>query len=314
MTDSENTIQYNQSHHRLALGLMLLTFILIFAGALVTSTGSSLSVPDWPLSYGTLFPSMKGGVLFEHSHRLLAGIVLIYSLILAIYTQRIEKRQWVKRLVWITFGAVILQAILGGLTVLFLLPEALSVAHAGLAQIFVCLVASIWVATSKEFINSNQHIVSKGRFFFPYAAVATVCIIYIQILLGALTRHSGAGLAIPDYPLSFGHLIPPYFDHAILVDFLHRTWAWAVLFSVLYLVAVITYQYPEEKWLFRPAILSGFLVLLQMALGIMVVIGRKQIVPTSLHVVNGALVLVTVWVLSFRSFRIFKKSSTTNDN
>ena len=84
--------------HRFAVFVASATFLLIIAGGLVTSTGSGLAVPDWPLSYGQVFPRMEGGVLFEHGHRMIASAVGVLVVALAIWTSRVETRAWVRRL------------------------------------------------------------------------------------------------------------------------------------------------------------------------------------------------------------------------
>src|SRR3990167_9279428 len=98
--------------------LAFATYLLIFAGGMVTSTGSGLSVPDWPLSYGSFFPPMVGGVFYEHGHRMIASTVGFFMLCLAVWLGIKEKLRWVKNLGFFALGAVILQGILGGLTVL----------------------------------------------------------------------------------------------------------------------------------------------------------------------------------------------------
>ena len=100
----------------------LSVLFLIFVGGMVTSTGSGLAVPDWPLSYGMLLPPMVGGVFYEHGHRMAAATVGFLMLVLAAALSRFEKRKWVKNLGWLTLGTVVLQGILGGMTVLFFLP------------------------------------------------------------------------------------------------------------------------------------------------------------------------------------------------
>ena len=109
---------------------------------MVTSTGSGLSVPDWPTTYGSnmfTFPLSKwvGGIRYEHSHRLIASAVGFLTIILAGWTWRVEPRRWVRWLAVACLGAVVLQGLLGGLTVLLRLPPAVSIGHAGLAQIFL---------------------------------------------------------------------------------------------------------------------------------------------------------------------------------
>src|SRR3989338_8595503 len=119
------------------------TLFLIFVGGLVTSTGSGLSVPDWPLSYGTLFPKMVGGIVFEHSHRMVASTVGLLMLALTIWLCWAEERRWVRRVSLTALGAVVLQGILGGMTVLFFLPKPLSILHAVLAQTFFLLTITV---------------------------------------------------------------------------------------------------------------------------------------------------------------------------
>ena len=108
--------------HRLIVATAIVTFVLIFVGGLVTSTGSALAVPDWPLSFGKFFPKMEGGVLYEHGHRMVATVVGIMTVVLAVLLWRIERRSWVRLLGGVALLAVIVQGVLGGLTVLLLLP------------------------------------------------------------------------------------------------------------------------------------------------------------------------------------------------
>src|SRR6478735_1954430 len=129
------------------------TAILIFAGGMVTSHGAGLSVPDWPNTYGWFmfsFPVDKwvGGIFYEHSHRLIASTVGFLILVLAFTLWRVEPRRWVRRLGFIALAAVITQGILGGITVLWFLPDPISIAHASLAQIVFCLTTTIALATS----------------------------------------------------------------------------------------------------------------------------------------------------------------------
>src|SRR5262245_42148223 len=141
---------YDAWRHRFARLTVGATLMLVFAGGLVTSTGSGLSVPDWPLSYGMLMPPMVGGVRFEHSHRMVATSVGFLTLVLAIWTARREPRRGVRSLAWGALAAVVAQGVLGGLTVIFLLPTPISVSHACLAQTFFCIVIALAYATSRE--------------------------------------------------------------------------------------------------------------------------------------------------------------------
>src|SRR3954447_25154978 len=140
--------------HRYATLVAASTVILIAAGGMVTSTGSGLSVPDWPNTYGRfmfLFPFDKwvGGIFYEHGHRLIASTVGFLTVILAVWTWRVDPRAWVRRLGFAALGAVILQGVLGGITVLLFLPPPVSIGHAALAQLFFCITLSLALFTSR---------------------------------------------------------------------------------------------------------------------------------------------------------------------
>src|SRR6267143_4946854 len=123
------TSTYSSGTHRFAVFLAICTFILLIAGALVTSKDAALSVPDWPLSYGTLTPPMVGGVVYEHSHRVIAAGLGILTILLAIVIWVAEKRRWLRWFALIAVLGVIVQAILGGQVVIRLLHYWLPVIH-----------------------------------------------------------------------------------------------------------------------------------------------------------------------------------------
>src|SRR6187455_35453 len=176
------------------------TALLIFAGGLVTSTGSGLSVPDWPNTYGWFmfsFPVNKwvGGILYEHSHRLIASTVGFLTIILAVWTWRVDPRPWVRALGFAALGAVVLQGLLGGITVLLKLPPAVSIGHAALAQLFFCITLSLAVFTSPSWIqetggdSDERHVHGHDRQdALRPLATATTLMVYVQILLGATMR------------------------------------------------------------------------------------------------------------------------------
>jgi cytochrome c oxidase assembly protein subunit 15 len=289
------------------------TAVLIFAGGLVTSTGSGLSVPDWPNTYGWFmfaFPMSKmvGGIFYEHTHRLIASTVGFLIVILAVWLGRAEPRPWVRRLGYLALGAVILQGILGGITVLWFLPDAISIAHASLAQILFCLTVTIALVTSSGWKRGyTADLLGPRRFdedqLLQRLAIATTVVIYVQILIGATMRHTGAGLAIPDFPLSFGHVIPPYWDSKIAIHFAHRAGAAMVTVLIGAATGHVFFHHARRAELRRPAILLLVLLVVQIALGAITVLGNKPFIINSLHVVNGALVLVTSLVLTLRAHR-----------
>src|SRR5438552_3502516 len=141
--------------HRFALFTAVCTAFLIFVGGLVTSTESGLSVPDWPTTYGWnmfTFPLSKwvGGIFYEHSHRMVASFVGLLTVILTVWTWLRVQAAWLRGLSAAALSAVILQGVLGGITVLFLLPAPVSTLHACLAQAFFCLIIAMTVFTSPQ--------------------------------------------------------------------------------------------------------------------------------------------------------------------
>lgn len=275
-------------------------FLLLVAGALVTSTGSGLAVPDWPLSYGKLMPPMVGGILYEHGHRLIAATVatMVGLQILVLGFGRTDSTTF--RLGLGAFGAILGQAVLGGMTVLFLLPPAVSSAHAGLAQIVFALTAAIALRTSLFWSRFTEE---APRAAADPASVAQACRLalwaagasYLQILLGAIVRHTGAGLAIPDWPLSFGKAVPTGADWAakgVLAHFTHRTFAWVVV-ALVVAAALALRKVRGVSGFGTLSTLWLVLVAAQVTLGATSVWTAKAVAITSAHLAVGGLLWVT---------------------
>jgi cytochrome c oxidase assembly protein subunit 15 len=290
--------------HRFAVATVAATLALIFIGGLVTSTGSGLSVPDWPLSYGMVMPPMVGGVFYEHGHRMAATAVGFLTLVLAIWTARAERRPAIRRLAWAALAAVIVQGLLGGLTVIYLLPTPVSVAHACLAQIFFCTVIALAATTSREWLSAGTTEDTSG---VRAAAMGATAAVFVQLLLGAVMRHIGAGLAIPTFPSSFGRWVPPLDSAPVAVHFAHRIGALVVTALVVRLVAVAGRA--EDRRFRRPAAILLVLVLVQVGFGAAAVLTGKAVTPTTTHVALGAAVLGSCWWLTLRSIRLLRPRS-----
>ena len=311
--------------HRFAKFLVACTVLLILAGSLVTSHDAGLSVPDWPTSYGwnmfTFPPSMwVANILYEHGHRLIASTVGFLTIIMAVWLWIAEPRRWLRWFGVATLGSVVAQGLLGGLTVLFFLPAAISTAHAGLAEIFFCMTVAIAIFTSPGWINGYTAARSPGRSAMTGAegdadaagytgsalrrlATAATVLIYAQILVGATMRHTGAGLAIPDFPLMFGHLVPDHWSSAIAIHFTHRLGALLVTVCLITLFMHVRSNYRDRPELMRPAAVILALVAIQVTLGALTVLSRRDPWINSFHVVGGAMVLTTALVIALRSWR-----------
>lgn len=278
----------NPGLHRFTLFTAAATFLLIIAGALVTSNDAGLSVPDWPLSYGQLMPPMIGGIFYEHGHRMIASFVGMLTIVLAVWLWRIEKRGWVKKLGLAALAAVIAQGVLGGLTVIFLLPTAVSVGHACLAQLFFSIVVSLALVTSpgwrRGFLGSPA--ADEGSPPLRTLCLAANGAIFAQLMLGAAFRHKGFGIV-------------PHLVGAAIV---------AVL--VVWVIARVVSSFAGQARLFRWALTLNALVMLQLVLGsaaywirLLTADYPQPLLPmvalTVAHVALGALILASSVVLTF---------------
>jgi cytochrome c oxidase assembly protein subunit 15 len=265
------------------------------AGALVTSNDAGLSVPDWPTSFGSLYkiPPMVGGVKYEHGHRMFAELVGLLIIVMGVWTQRVEQRKWMKVLGWVALAAVVGQGVLGGLTVLFYLPWAISTAHATLAQTIFCVVTAIALFTSKGWLQDSEPIVEHGLTpGTPALTTITAACVWVQLILGAAFRHSGMKL-LP-------HLIGACVVTAML--------CWTV-------VRVLA-RYGNVAQLRKPAQTVLALLMIQLGLGFFAYLTRIQwgkdavqpmaemVISTVSHVAGGALVLATSVILAIQTRRM----------
>ena len=233
--------------HKFSRFVVACTVLLILAGSFVTSTGSGLSVPDWPTTYGSnmfTFPwsKMVGGIFYEHGHRLIASTVGFLTIGLALWLWFVDSPRWLKWFGVAALGSIVAQGLLGGLTVLFLLPPAVSTAHAGLAEIFFCMTVAIALFTSPEWVAGYGDQGGADDATLRKCATLTTAFIFAQILVGATMRHTGAGLAIPDFPWMFGHVIPDHWSTKIAIHFAHRVGAVIVTLAI-----VATSVYVDRK-------------------------------------------------------------------
>ncbi len=288
--------------HRFAVLVACATFFLIIAGANVTSHDAGLAVPDWPLSFGKVFPQMVGNVFWEHGHRMIATAVGMLTIGLAIYLQWREPRRWVKRLGWIALGGVIAQGLLGGLTVKLLLPLAVSAAHATLAQLFFLTTVSIAVFTSPSW-NRPPALApdpGEGASIRSLSVVALIAIL-VQLVLGATLRHSATW--DQDLPTS---LLLAHVGGAICVTL---TLGATIVTTLL--------RFRSETYLARPALIAAALLVVQLGLGLAAYLVRTRspfdpqpltpmVAVTVAHVACGALVFASTIVFTLRVFRVVR--------
>lgn len=194
---------YNPGVHRFAVFVVIWTILLLVAGALVTSNDAALAVPDWPLSYGSLTPPMVGGIFYEHSHRLIAGGLGIFALVLAVLVWVKDGRRWLRWFGIIAVLGVAVQAVLGGQVVIRLLHYWLPVIHACFAQIVFAAVLSIAVFTSRWWVTDRAPLEDRGTPTIHSLVLLNALIVYFQVFLGAGFRHQD----LPIWPHIAGSML-----------------------------------------------------------------------------------------------------------
>jgi len=270
------------------------TFLLIVAGALVTSNDAGLSVPDWPTSFGSIYkiPHMVGGVRFEHSHRMVAEFVGLLTVILAIWLARSESRRWVRILGWFALGMVVMQGVLGGLTVLYFLPAAISTAHAAVAQTFFCLALCLALFTGPRWIEEVPRLEPDDRRPSLFTlSLMSVAILYLQLILGGLIRHHGLS----------------WWPHVLNAPLVAIILGWTAIRALS--------VYARISDIRRTAVVMLSLLMLQLCLGFVAFVTRvawgkdavqpelPMVISTVSHVAVGALLLASSVVLVIQVWR-----------
>jgi cytochrome c oxidase assembly protein subunit 15 len=293
--------------HRFTVFVTAATFLLIIAGANVTSHDAGLATNDWPLSNGQVFPEMQGNLFWEHGHRLIAASVGILVILLNIWLWRSEKRSWVRRLGLVALGAVVAQGLLGGLTVKLMLPLVVSAAHATLAQLVFCTMVSLSVFTMPGWSEPRETVEEKGSVSLRYLCIAAAVMILIQLVLGATLRHSAT------------------WDQHLPTSLLLSHIGGALLVTLLLGATIITTlrRHARETYLTRPAQIAAVLLVGQLFLGLAAYITRQaspngpqplspMVAITVAHVACGALVFAVTILLALRAFRVLRSSHETS--
>jgi cytochrome c oxidase assembly protein subunit 15 len=289
-------------------------FVLVALGAFTTTIGAGMAFPDWPLSNGSLNPEgwMTDLSMFaEHSHRLSAGMMTILTIILALWMWRTESRAWLRRLAYFAVGLVLAQAVVGGLRVLLdhvqveslgtSLGQLIAMLHACLAQALACTLLALAVSSSRSWILRPIPAGDGVR------RIGTLCcvLLFLQLGVAAVMRHSFAGLAIPTFPWSTPEhgLLPAQWNFGVAIQFAHRVMALVIAVAVA-MFAVAIWRDRGSSLAMRAGA-SGLVSLLsfQILLGASIIWTQRSVYVTTAHVLVGALTLVTAFWLAWLAHR-----------
>lgn len=278
---------FHSGVHKFALFVVAWAVLLLCAGALVTSEDAALAVPDWPLSYGSITPPMVGGIAYEHTHRVIAAILGLLITILSIVLWRKDERPAVRWLGVAAVGGVILQGVLGGLTVLKLLHYWLPVMHACLAQIMFATLVSIAVVTSRWWVSERPQYQDKASPAIHTVVILNAGAIFLQIALGAAFRHK------------YSPVTP------------HVVWAMGVLLVASWTAVQLRKRFAHSPEISRIRLLLHNIVGVQLLLGLGALWTRLRavddpqpmpavVVTTVIHTVFGAVLFaVSILVVLF---------------
>ena len=284
---------YNRAHHGFAVFVACATFLLLIAGALVTSNDAGLSIPDWPRSFGSFtVPPLHGGIRYEWSHRAIAGTIVILTIAIAGWTLSVDRRRWMKWLSVAALGTVLTQAILGGLTVLLMQPPWVSSAHATVGQTFFCLSVLIALFTGRRFIEEVPQVeLDKHRPSLVTLTLLSIFVLYVQLILGAMFRHHGMS----------------WWPHVLNAATVSVVLTWTAIRALS--------LYSKIEAVRKPAILILWLLLTQLCIGFLAFQTRvawghdavqpelPMVISTVAHVATGALLLATTVVLAIQVWR-----------
>jgi heme a synthase len=236
---------------------------------------------------------MVNGVQYEHTHRMVAEFIGLLIIVMAVWTQRVETRKWMRVLGWIALAAVVGQGILGGITVRNLLPWSISTAHATLGQMIFCITVAMALFSSRAWLQDCEPVTETDAApGTPFLAALTAACVWVQLILGAAFRHSGM------------KLLPHLIGACVVTGLL----CWTI-------VRMLT-RYGTVARLRRPAQLLLALLMVQLGLGFASYLTRLQwlvdqqqstaaiVFSTVAHVSCGALVLAVSVVLAIQSRRM----------
>jgi len=271
--------------YRIARATAAATFVLLVIGGMVHATGSSLACPDWPLCYGQFFPSMEGGVLYEHGHRLVALAVSLLTLALAAVVWRRRREPSVRAAALVALGLVLFQASLGALTVILKLPLLVSSGHLATSMAFFSLLVWLsWRLAPPSGAAAEPAAPASVRALALAAALG----VYAQIVLGALVRHTGSSLACGSEVILCQGAAWPLGGPAQLVT-LHRFAGLAV--GVLVTAATLAAIRSGPLRARRAALAAPVMVSVQILLGAWTVWSLVAVPVVSLHLGVGVLLL-----------------------
>ncbi|MCH6257279.1 COX15/CtaA family protein [Puniceicoccaceae bacterium K14] len=316
--NSDQPQEYKPALFWSSLAALIWIILLLYAGGFTTTIRAGMAFLDWPLSNGSINPDgwlENEDMMAEHSHRLLGMVMGLLSISLCVGAFVFRTSKLVKRMGVFLVIMVIVQGLLGGLRVRLdklnldidhnLYAQTFAVAHATLAQVFLCLLVSFVVSNSRSWVQNNagfDRAPSKNLSTFGIIACLTLV---AQLIIGAIMRHNYAGLAITTFPYSDlnGAIIPPAFNFEVAIHFAHRVGAVIVSIAIIAFCIKIWKSELYRKAVGKSAVFLTAALIIQGYLGAQVIWTVRNPHVTTFHMLNGAFTLAICWMITYRSYK-----------
>jgi heme A synthase len=276
----------------LAKATLVALFILLVWGNIVAGLKAGLACPDWPLCHGQVIPPFRWDIYVEFIHRILGAIASILIITLC-YKRLRSYRGSYKAIPIVAVLLLVIQIFLGGIVVLLKLPVDLTTIHFANAIIIFSLVLYTVYFDGEKNIPRFSFSGPAGLFFLLSV------LIFIQAVLGAYVRHSGSGLACPDFPRCLGFWIPPSLAGIVLNHYSHRLLAYFIF--IIFIVIFILSNYKNSLKDANNYLLTAcLLIVFQVMLGVLVVLTQLTFYVTALHLSIGLAILSITLLMWFK--------------
>lgn len=327
--------------YRAACFLVGAILFLITLGGQVTTKVAGMAVPDWPATFGynmVTFPWAKmtacALVFLEHSHRLVAAGVGLITLGLMVWIWGRTQDRWARGLSLAAAILVVVQGVVGGQRVIQV-SWVLGLTHACLAQIYLVVAGSLALVLSRFWSNpvrSDDLSAARMRMAWSLAAL-----IFLQTVLGAFMRHEGPGfLSIPDFPKIYGQWFPLFWRPDVLQgindyraaslqwpattpslmawQILHRSLGILAAAGILACAVWSVGPSSTPRWWRRGVMAWAALAGTQVFLGILTIWSGRLPEIATLHVLVGASLTLTGWLLGLASWRSLQNFGTSGSS